>query len=586
MGKALRWPPSALGPHLRGGSSIKGSAALHTKRPSASVYLPDVMKLRSYQVEALKRIRDAYRQGQRRVLVSLPTGTGKTVIFAHFPTALRMKKRLLILAHRHELLQQAKEKLLAIDPNLTVGIEQAGERASDHAGVVLGSVATLGRRNSRRLARLRPEEFSIIVVDEAHHAVAPTYRRILDHFGLFESGAQRFLIGFTATPRRGDKQGLGDVFEEVCYARDLRSMIEDGYLAPIRGWRVETHVSLDGVRVRHGDFIESQLAAAVDTSARNRLLVLAYNEMAEGRRAIVFCVNVRHAQTVQEAFVAAGIRAEAVWGALSGDERAARLDRFARGETDVMTNCNLLTEGFDQPRVDCIIMARPTRSKLLYAQMVGRGTRLHEDKRDLVVIDIADNSVNHQLPGLHSLLDLPQTLDLAGHDALEVGREVERIQREFPWVDTLQIRTPADLARALTSIDFFNVDSPPELDACTRNVWCKTPGGYRLGLPKGQWLSVGSNLLDGWDVEFDAPGKEVVLVSREVALTAAIRAADRFAAKHFPDTQVLVDRDARWRDREPTDKQRAMVARMGIDLPDGLTRGQLSQVISMAKAVR
>src|SRR5438093_9017757 len=265
--------------------------------------------LRPYQSEALNAVRDAYKADKRRVIVSLPTGTGKTVVFAHFPRVLKMKKRLLVLAHREELLLQARDKFRSIDPELKAEIEQAGARAAADAKVVIASVPTLAR-NGARLARLHPDEFSIVVVDEAHHAVAPSYRRIFDHFGLFTPWISRYLVGFTATPRRGDSQGLGEVFEEVCYARDLREMISDGYLCPIRGWRVDTDLWLDSVKVRHGDFVESHLARVVDTPARNALLVRAYRELAGGRRTIVFCVDVAHAKNVARVFAEAGVASE------------------------------------------------------------------------------------------------------------------------------------------------------------------------------------------------------------------------------------------------------------------------------------
>src|SRR5690348_16230504 len=165
--------------------------------------------LRPYQRECIKRVVASYKEGRRRVLVSLPTGTGKTVVFASIPRALRMKKKMLILAHRDELLEQAREKLLNIAPDITVTIEQAERRADSQAQVVIASVPTLGRNGSKRLESLKPDEFSIVVVDEAHHAVAKTYRRIFDHFALF-SGGEALLVGFTATPRRGDGRGLGE----------------------------------------------------------------------------------------------------------------------------------------------------------------------------------------------------------------------------------------------------------------------------------------------------------------------------------------------------------------------------------------
>jgi len=541
--------------------------------------------LRPYQREALTAVRDAYKAGKRRVIVSLPTGTGKTVVFAHFPRVLNMKKRLLVLAHREELLLQARDKFRSIDPELKAEIEQAGARAAADAKVVIASVPTLAR-NGGRLSRLQPDEFSIIVVDEAHHAVAPSYRRIFDHFGLFESCVSRYLIGFTATPRRGDKQGLGEVFEEVCYARDLREMIAGRYLCPITGWRVDTDLSLDNVKVRHGDFLESQLARVVNTPLRNHLLVKAYQDFAAGRRAIVFCVDVAHAKDVHHAFAEAGIRAAPVWGELSRDQRRSTLARFSAGEIDVVTNCNLLTEGFDEPRVDCVIMARPTRSKLLYAQMVGRGTRLHPVKKDLMVIDVADNSKTHQLPGLHSLFNLPLNLNLNGGNALEIERDIERLNRTQPWIDISRIQTLKDLKLAAHRIEFFNFEPPAEIRAYTQNTWHAAPAGYRLGLPDGEWISIEPNLLDKWDIRLSTVRESETSLSHAESLGAAVQSADRFVAINRPDARRLVERSARWRDELPSDKQKEVLTRNNIPVPAGLTRGQAAQMISQLVSAR
>jgi ATP-dependent helicase IRC3 len=552
-----------------------------TQTDCRSIALP----LRPYQSEALTAVRNAYKAGKRRVIVSLPTGTGKTVVFAHFPIALNMKKRLLVLAHREELLLQARDKFRLIDPELRVEIEQASARAGADAKVVIASVPTLAR-NAARLSRLQPEEFSIVVVDEAHHAVAPSYRRIFDHFGLFERSISRYLIGFTATPRRGDNQGLGEVFEEVCYARDMREMIAGHYLCPISGWRVDTDLSLDTVTVRHGDFVESQLARVVNTPLRNNMLVKAYRDFAAGRRAIVFCVNVAHAKEVHHAFAEAGIRAAPVWGELSRDERRGTLMRFSAGEIDVVTNCNLLTEGFDEPRVDCVIMARPTRSKLLYAQMVGRGTRLHPDKKGLTVIDVADNSRTHQLPGLHSLFNLPVNMNLSGGNALEIERDIERLNRTQPWIDISRIHSLEDLKLAAERIEFFNFDPPAELRAHTQNTWQAVPGGYRLSLPDGEWISIEPNLLDTWDVQLSTGSENAKPLTRAKNLAAAVQSADRFVAANRPDARRLVERSARWRDELPSEKQKEVLTRNKIPMPAGLTRGQAAQMISQLMSAR
>src|SRR6266436_402330 len=548
-------------------------------------HLQTTPHLRPYQREALTAVRDAYKAGKRRVIVSLPTGTGKTVVFAHFPRVLNMRKRLLVLAHREELLLQARDTFRSIDPELKAEIEQAGARAAADAKVVIASVPTLAR-NGGRLSRLQPDEFSIIVVDEAHHAVAPSYRRIFDHFGLFESCVSRYLIGFTATPRRGDKQGLGEIFEDVCYAREMREMIAGRYLCPITGWRVDTDLSLDNVKVRHGDFVESQLARVVNTPLRNNLLVKAYQDFATARRAIVFCVDVAHAKDVHHAFAEAGIRAAPVWGDLSRDQRRSTLARFSAGEIDVVTNCNLLTEGFDEPRVDCVIMARPTRSKLLYAQMVGRGTRLHPAKKDLMVIDVTDNSSTHQLPGLHSLFHLPLNMNLNGGNVLEIERDIERLNRTQPWIDISRIQTLEDLKLAAERIEFFNFEPPAEIRAYTQNTWHVEPAGYHLGLPDGEWISIEPNLLDTWDIRLSTVRDSETLLSHAETLAAAVQSADLFVAVNRPAARRLVERSAPWRDELPSDKQRQVLTRNKIPVPAGLTRGQAAQMISQLLSAR
>jgi hypothetical protein len=288
---------------------------------------------------------------------------------------------------------------------------------------------------------------------------------------------------------------------------------------------------------------------------------------------------------MQRAFSDAGIRSAAVWGDLPREERRAALKRFSEGEIDVITNCNLLTEGFDEPQVDCVVMARPTHSKLLYAQMLGRGTRLHPDKSDLVVLDVVDNSSTHHLPGLHSLFDLPETMDLRGANALDMERQIAELNRKYPWVDTLRLRIPEDIRSASQCIEFFNFDSPPELIDATDLTWLSIPGGYRLPLPDGDWISVESNLLDMWDISHVRRHK-VTLLGRERTPTGAVGVADGFVREMLPDAGRLLQRSARWRGERPTPKQTAMLSRNGLPAPDGLTRGQASQMIAWGMSSR
>ena len=386
-------------------------------------------------------------------------------------------------------------------------------------------------------------------------------------------------MGFTATPRRGDKQGLGEVFEDVCYARDLREMIAERYLCPITGWRIDSATSLDNVRIRHGDFVDSDLAEAVNTSDRNNLLVSAYKQYAKWGQAIIFCVNVAHAQDVCEMFNAAGIRTSAVWGEMLHEDRRKTLARFSQGDIRVLTNCNVLTEGFDEPRVDTVIMARPTRSRLLYAQMIGRGTRCHPEKTNLVVIDISDNSKMHQLPGLSDLFNLPSGINFEGSDVLETERLVEELTERCPWVDVKRIHSPTDIKLAAKRIEFWKFGPPDEIADFTPNIWYSAPRGYRLYLKDGELL-IESDLLDTWSIRLKPYQSGLTSLERVADLKTAIRFADNFVARDRPDSQKLVARDASWRGGSPSDKQIEVLRHNGITAPAELTKGQAAQMIA------
>ncbi|MFN7974031.1 MAG: DEAD/DEAH box helicase [Acidobacteriota bacterium] len=536
--------------------------------------------LRPYQRECLETLRNRYLAGKRRLLVALPTGTGKTVIFAQFPGYFGMKRRLLVLAHREELLDQAAHKFQAVDPALAVEVEQADRRAAS-ARVVVASVPTLGREHSKRLARLDPEDFYLIVVDEAHHAVAPSYRRVFDHFGLFRKEGKRLLVGFTATPYRGDDKGLGEVFEEVAFQRDLDEMILAGYLCPVLGWRVGTGVDIDRVKVRAGDFVESQLAATVNVAGRNAVLIRAYEELARGRKCLIFCVDVAHARDVASAFTDRGHPAEVVWGEMAREGRRQALARFAAGATRILTNCNVLTEGFDEPTVDAILMARPTKSRLLYTQIVGRGTRLSPGKSDLVVIDVVDNTTRHAVAGLRDLFALPRGFDLKGKNALDMVREIRRIGERFPWVAIDELESPDDVKLAAERVDLFRFEPPEEISSMTRLAWCAGTDGYRLVLPDDERVVIAQNQLGTWDISLRAGGV-VKTLSRKPELAQALRSADRWVSITRREALRVLDRDASWRQSPPTAAQLSHLRRLGIPVPKHISRGDASWMIAMA----
>ena len=321
------------------------------------------IQMRDYQQEALNAIVNLDNEGVRRQLVALPTGSGKTIIFAQFPNV--FEQRMLIVAHREELLNQARDKLLEVNPDLWVEVEQADRKASPMCDVVVASVATIGRQGSKRLQKFDPGAFDVIVIDEAHHSIASTYMNVMEYFDVFHD--DKLLVGFTATPNRGDNVALNQVFQQIAYQKDLREMIDAGWLCPPRAFRVETGTDLSSVHVRQGDYITGELSYVLDEEGRNKMVVESYLAHARGRKALVFAIDVAHAHHLAEYFNESNIPAAAVTGKTSKDERAAILEAFDEGELRVVCNCMVLTEGFDQPDIGAVIMARPTMSGLLYS---------------------------------------------------------------------------------------------------------------------------------------------------------------------------------------------------------------------------
>lgn len=316
------------------------------------------LSLRPYQHEAVDAVQAAVERGVQRPMVVLPTGCGKTVLFAALIA--RRGGSALVLAHRDELLRQAAEKIAIADPTLALGVGfVAAQRNDVGSPVVVGSVQTLARAN--RLARL-PKQFDTVVVDEAHHASARSYRRILEYLS-----PSPLILGVTATPARADGKQLGDVWQEIVYQRGIAEMIRAGYLADIRGVRVGLEqVKLDEVEQSAGDFDANALGKVLERASAPLHVLTAYRQHATGRKAIVFVPTVALAHRMATVFREAGIRAEALDGSTPWEQRRAILARLHRGQTRVVTNVGVLSEGVDVPSVDAIVMASPTRSQVKY----------------------------------------------------------------------------------------------------------------------------------------------------------------------------------------------------------------------------
>lgn len=356
--------------------------------------------LRLYQQTAVDAIESGWLDARRQLLV-MPTGTGKTQVFITVAERARGQGRTLILAHREELLDQARDRI-ATWTSLDVAIEKAEQRADglfgQHADVVVASVQTM----VRRLHRYPKDAFALVVVDEAHHAPADSYQAIVNHF-------DARLLGVTATPDRLDRKSLKGTFDAVPYVYEIGDAIRDGWLVPIRQKVVQIKtMDLGFVRTTAGDLNAGDLELAMFKPEILHGIARATVESAGDRRTLIFTPTVGYAKALAEAMVAK-------WGvppgrilALSGDddtaERRAGVAAFRRGDVQYMANCALFTEGFDVPEVALVAVARPTKSRGLYTQMVGRGTRTVAGKRDLLVLDFVGNAERHSLVNVMDIL--------------------------------------------------------------------------------------------------------------------------------------------------------------------------------------
>lgn len=344
------------------------------------------MELRPYQREAEAAILAEWDAGILRTLLVLPTGCGKTIVFSKvIEDRVRAGDRVLVLAHRGELLEQASDKLAQ-----ATGLRCATEKADESClgswyRVVVGSVQSLMRE--KRLSRFAHDYFQTIVVDEAHHVLSDGYQRVLDHFG------QAKVLGVTATPDRGDMRNLGQCFQSLAYEYTLPKAIREGFLAPIKALTIPLKLDLTGVGVQSGDFKPGDLGTALDP-----YLEQIADEMTRhclDRKTVVFLPLVKTSQKFRDILLRHGFRAAEVNG--TSQDRAQILSDFDAGKYNVLCNSMLLTEGWDCPSVDCIVVLRPTKVRSLYSQMVGRGTRLFRGKDHLLLLDFLWHTERHEL---------------------------------------------------------------------------------------------------------------------------------------------------------------------------------------------
>jgi DNA repair protein RadD len=342
--------------------------------------------LRDYQVQVIAQIEEEVTAGKRRPLLVAPTGAGKTVIAgACIAKEAARGRRVLFLAHRRELIQQASTKLYAV--GIEHGIIQAGIPTRPSERVQVASIQTLHARAIRGSAMDMPPA-DLVVVDEAHHVRARSYRQILDAY------PEAMILGMTATPCRSDGRGLGNVFDVIVECPSVPELIAGGYLVPTRVY-APTQPELKGIKVERGDYVEKQLAECMDRAQLVGDIVTNWHRLAERRKTVVFATGVAHSVHLRDEFRRSGVWAEHIDGSTPIEERDAILAKLAAGTVEVVTNAMVLTEGWDSPEVSCLIIARPTKHMGLYRQMVGRALRPAAGKADALILDHAGAIFEH-----------------------------------------------------------------------------------------------------------------------------------------------------------------------------------------------
>lgn len=523
--------------------------------------MPAALPPRPYQTQALDAIAAAYARGVDRQLVVLPTGGGKTVVFAHLVT--RREGRALILAHRDELIQQAADKLATVSGSLDIGIVKAKQDDRD-APVIVASVQTLARPG--RLGRLG--EFATVIVDEAHHAVASTYLDILDRLGCMGASGP-LTAGFTATAGRSDKIGLGAVWQEITYQRGIVQMIAEGYLCDVRAVEIGTDFDLGNVQVKAGDYTDSSIGAELERSDALQAAVRAYREYAPGRPAVAFTPTIATAHALAAAFTAKGIRAEAVDGKMPTGERRAVLGRLHRGETRIVANCAVLTEGWDEPAVSCALMLRPTKSAPFFVQMAGRVLRPFVGKDDALILDLAGSAAETGLATIADLAGMPPGSVKKGQSLLDAAEESAALEKRKIAVAAKRTRQIELLRRSElrwldvegswvlpAGADQVMILMPADGDGEAWEVWRSEDKGRSLRRESGKPLTL------DW-----ARG-----VGEEIARAQG---------------GVLSQAAAGWRSRPPSEAQVSALERMGYaDRLAGINRGAASDLMTAHYAAK
>lgn len=548
------------------------------------------IKLRPYQREAIDAVHKAWTSGMRRPAIVLPTGAGKTVVFSALVREWQEEAvyrdfphggRVMILAHRDELVDQAIAKLRAVMPGVNVGKVKATDRQTA-ADVMVCSVQTLATRSGKALQEVLDWEqdvgrIGLIITDECHHAAAASYQKI---YAAFPDALQ---LGVTATMARGDNVGLGSTWDDVVFQRSILWMIAKGYLTDVRTKRVDLkELDMGAVKVSGRDWQAGALGEALMEAEADTAIARAYKEHAGGRQGIVFTPTVETAVAAFYALRKAGIEAEVITGDQDRETRQGRYERYRAGRTQVLVNCMVLTEGFDMPQAEVAVIARPTQSAPLYTQMVGRVLRPYPGKKEALVLDLVGASANK----LRTLIDLEPGSVQSVREGESLAEAV--IREEEARNGTVTAGSPA-FELKVRDVESF---------ASFSMAWLRTPAGVvfiACGNNIKIYLAPSKKQAGLWDVKIaeyaaveQPDGRKVLKWAYRpteyvnLTLGAAMAWGEAVSEDFHPDGHGIA-KSAPWRKKWPSTAATVTARRYGID-PGSMRAGELSDAIDRAKA--
>jgi len=590
-------------------SLIGPPVSIHEPQPVSEA--PEIV-LRDYQSDCIDAVLEALSHGVTNQVVSSATGSGKTIIFAslieQLPAPSPTRNKVLVLAHRKELVEQNAEKIRWVNPHLNVGIEMAEQRANAHCDVISASVASLGRTGTQRILRYDPSEFKAVIVDEVHHCSEDnaTYMNILEYFGVTEPSCDTILLGFSATVKRADRKGLDHVFQEIVYHKDIADGIGEGWLAPIRAMRIESGTSIEHVGIQAGDFKTGELEEAVNVDPRNDAIYDAwYNEAFLGGRSstLIFCVDVQHVLDLTDTFRRNGIEANFVHGGTPKDHRKKLTTAFLRGDYPVLINCAVFTEGTDFPNIDTIIMARPCKSSTLFIQCLGRGTRLPKGfnsmqevdlstdpnlKRDCLILDVVDVCGDHSLMTAPVLFGLDQDFDADGEDMAKAAAKVKQLAAHNPSAITAKSIKQAEEIVA-KEIDLLSMRDPDDDYANMTDLLWRQQGDadtFRAEIQGSENRSgdgvvgIEQNEIGHYDVKYTAANGVEEIIRTRNTLDLAFQSADSWVKDNYEDRLPLMMKGQEWHSEKITQGQKDFLKRLMVKHSPEMTKLDASKLIT------